>query len=178
MWTPGTRGEPMFAGGHFFSVPTTGLVSGCPEWPISSHTDWWNWNVVYSGKRGMVRAGRSASQIIGTKVQLTPAGERVDRREVTRHGSCRWGEGSDPAGLRTRRRFCHWGAIPWKFVDRITGSFRAGSQWCWEVGTRLCRLLRSGWAGAHHRWSPRCPELGDMGGGCGLPEGIGGLHRE
>ena len=25
---------------------------------------------------------------------------------------------------------------------------------------------------------PRCPELGNMGGGCGLPEGIGGFHRE
>ena len=42
MWTPGTRGEPMFAGGHFFSVLTTGVVSGRPEWPISSDTDWWN----------------------------------------------------------------------------------------------------------------------------------------
>ena len=25
---------------------------------------------------------------------------------------------------------------------------------------------------------PQCPELGKMGGGCGLPEGIGGLHRK
>ena len=34
----------------------------------------------------------------GTKVRLTLVGEFVDRREVSRHRSCRWGVGSDPAG--------------------------------------------------------------------------------
>ena len=168
MWTPGTWGEPMLAGGHFFPIPTTGVVSGCPEWPISGDTDRRNWNVVCSGKRGMVQVGGSAGTI-GTKVQLTPAGELVDRGKVSRHGGCRWGVGSDTAGLRAHRLFRHCGAISRKLVDRITGSCRAGPKWCWEVGTRS---LRSGWIGAHHRWSPRCPELGSMGGACGLPEGI------
>ena len=49
--TPGTCGEPMFAGGHFFSVFVAGLVGGCPGWPISSDTDRRSWNVVFSGKQ-------------------------------------------------------------------------------------------------------------------------------
>ena len=72
--TPGTWGAPMFAGGHFFSVLVAGLVGGCPGWPISSDTDRRNWNVVYSGKRGMVRAGASASRIIGDQGMTDPGG--------------------------------------------------------------------------------------------------------
>ena len=103
----------------------------------------------------------------------------TDPGEVGRLGSCWRGVGLDPVGLRACMLFRHWGAIPRKFVGRMTDSCRSGPRWCWETGTRLCRTLQSGWAaGAHHRWFPRCPELGNMGGGCGLPEGIGGLHRE
>ena len=54
MRTAGTWGEPVFAGAHFFSVLVAGLVGGYPRWPILGDTDWWNWNVVYSGKRVMV----------------------------------------------------------------------------------------------------------------------------
>ena len=36
--------------------------------------DRWNWNVVYSGKRGIVRAGGSASRIIGDKGMTDPDG--------------------------------------------------------------------------------------------------------
>ena len=76
---PGHGGEPVFTSGHFFSVLVAGLVGECPGLPISGDTDRWNWNVVYSGKRGMVRAGGSASRIIGGggggKVRLTLAGE-------------------------------------------------------------------------------------------------------
>ena len=114
----------------------------------------------------------------GTKVRLTAAGEMVDRGEASRHGSCRWGVGLDTVGHRACMLFRHWGAIPHKFVDRITDSCRSGPSQCWEAGARLCRTLRSGWAGAHCRWCPRCPELGSMGGGCGLPEGISGLHKK
>ena len=88
-------------------------------------------NEGWSGREG--QPPRSS----GTKVQLTPAGESVDRGEVSRHGSCRWGVGLDPAGLQAHRLFRHWGAIPLKLVDRITEP-----KWCWEVGTRLCRSLR------------------------------------
>ena len=45
--TPGTWGEPMFAGGHFFSVLVAGLVGECPGWPIyrvirASSTGMWS----------------------------------------------------------------------------------------------------------------------------------------
>ena len=74
VWTPGTWGEPMFAGGHFFPISTTGVVCGCPEWSISGDTDRWNWHVVCYGKRGMVRAGGSASRIIGDQCATDPGG--------------------------------------------------------------------------------------------------------
>ena len=91
-----------------------------------------------TGKGG--RSGREGQPpgSSGTKVQLTLVGELVGRGEVNRHGSCRWGASSDPAGLWTHRIFRHWGGIRWKLVDRITGSCRAGPKWCWEVGTLLC----------------------------------------
>ena len=37
--TTGTWGEQMFSNEHFFSVSAAGMVGGCPEWPISGHTD-------------------------------------------------------------------------------------------------------------------------------------------
>ena len=40
--TTGTWGEQVFTGGHFFSVLVTGLVGGCPGWPVSGDTNWWN----------------------------------------------------------------------------------------------------------------------------------------
>ena len=178
MWTPGTWGEPMFAGGHFFSILVAGMVGGCPGWPISG-------GMVRTGGTGRWSTpgneGRSGQEgqppgSLGTKVRLTPAGEMVDQEEAGWHGSCWWGEGLATAGHRARPLFRHWGAIPLKFVGRITDSCRSGPRRCWEAGTRLCRTLRSGWAGAHSLWSPQCPELGRMGGGCGLPERIGGLH--
>ena len=32
----------VFAGGHLFSVLVTRLVGGCPGWPVSGETNWWN----------------------------------------------------------------------------------------------------------------------------------------
>ena len=29
VWMPGTWGQPMFTGGHFFSISATGVVGGC-----------------------------------------------------------------------------------------------------------------------------------------------------
>ena len=101
---------------------------------------------------------------LGTKVQLTPVGEMVGQREAGRHSSCRRDVGSAVVGHRARTLFRHWGAIPLKFVDRITDSCRSGPSQCWEAGIRLCRTLRSGWVGAHSQWSPRCPELERMAG--------------
>ena len=72
--TPGTWGEPVFTSRHFFSVLVAGMVGECPGWPILGDTDRWNWNVVYSGKRGMVRVVGSASRIIGDQGTTDPGG--------------------------------------------------------------------------------------------------------
>ena len=87
MRTPGAWSEPVFAGAHLFSVLVAGMVDGCPEWPVSGGMDWWNWKVVYSGKRGMVRVGGSASRIIGDQSSTDPGGEMVDQGEADWHGS-------------------------------------------------------------------------------------------
>ena len=42
VWTPRTWGEQMFPGGHFFTVLTTGVVGGCPRWPVPGGMAWWN----------------------------------------------------------------------------------------------------------------------------------------
>ena len=39
VWTPGTWSELMFTSGHFFSISATGMVGGCPKWPISGDSD-------------------------------------------------------------------------------------------------------------------------------------------
>ena len=57
---------------HFFSVLVAGLVRGCPGWPISSDTDRLSGNAVFAGKR--VRAGGSASRIIGDQGTTDPGG--------------------------------------------------------------------------------------------------------
>ena len=81
VWTPGTWGEQMLPGGHFFSVLATGVVGGGPRWPISVGMAWGSSSRVSSGKRGMVRVGGSASRIIGDQGTTDPGGgERVSGR--------------------------------------------------------------------------------------------------
>ena len=45
-------------------------------------------------------------------------------------------------------------------------------------GTPIVPISPVGMDGGSSSVVPRCPELGNMGGGCDLPEGIGGFHRE
>ena len=126
--TPGARGEPMFAGGHFFSVFAAGLVGGCPGWPISSDTDPWNRRWSTPGNEGWSGREGQPPGSSGTMVRLTPAGEMADRREASRHGSCRWGMGLDPVGFRAHKLFRHWEAVPWMLlVARITGPGQGGA---------------------------------------------------
>ena len=40
VWTPGTWGEQMFPGGPFFPVLATGVVGGCPRWPVLGGMAW------------------------------------------------------------------------------------------------------------------------------------------
>ena len=104
----------------------------------------------------MVRAGGSASWIIGDQGTTDPAEESVFLRlgEASRHGTCWWGMSMAPVGLQAHKLFRHWGAIPQKYMDGITEGCRSWLNQCWDEGIRLCRTLRSGWTGAHHRWSP------------------------
>ena len=76
VWTPGTWGEQMFTDGHFFSISATRMVGGCEKWPISGVTDGRDWIEIYSGKRGMVRAGGSASRTIRDRRATEPGGGR------------------------------------------------------------------------------------------------------
>ena len=53
-----------------------------------------------------------------------------------------------PVGLRARKLFRHWGAIPYKYMGRITERCRSLPGRCWEEGIRFYRTLRSGWEGS------------------------------
>ena len=103
-------------------------TGGTGRWSAPGNEGW-------SGREGQPPGS------LRTKVRLTQAGEMVDQGEAGRHGSCWWDVGSATVGHRARTLFRHWGAIPLKFVDRITDSCRSGPSRCWEAGIRLCRTL-------------------------------------
>ena len=80
VWMPGTWGEQMFPG-HLFSVLATGVVGGCPRWPVSGGIAWGSSSMFSFGKRGMVRVEGSASRTIGDQGTTDPGGgERVSGR--------------------------------------------------------------------------------------------------
>ena len=117
-------------------------------WPVGAKA--WSppGNQGWSGREGQP-PGSS-----GTRERLTPAGESVFLGEVSRRGSCRWGMSMAPVGLRAHKLFHLWGAIPQKYMGRITENCQSVLGRCWEEGIRLCRTLQSGWVGAQRRWSP------------------------
>ena len=64
----------MFTVGHIFPVYTAGMVGGCAEWTIPHLTNAWRWTGPPAGKRGMVRAGGSASRTIDDSDAPDPGG--------------------------------------------------------------------------------------------------------
>ena len=64
----------MFADGRIFPLSTAGMVCGCAEWPIPGFTDTRRWTRLSAGKRGMVRAGGSASRTIDDSNAPDPGG--------------------------------------------------------------------------------------------------------
>ena len=70
---------PMLTDGHFFSLSVGWLVGWCQKWTLPSGTDERRWTELYSGKRGMVRAGGSASRIIGDRGATDPGGGKRTR---------------------------------------------------------------------------------------------------
>ena len=79
----------------------------------------------------------------GTKVRLTPAGELVDQREASRHGSCRWSVGLDPVGLRARTLFPPVGSHPTEVRGQDNRQLPVRAKVVLGNRTRLCRTLRS-----------------------------------
>ena len=61
MRTAWSWSEPMFTDGRILPLSTAGMVCGCAEWTIPGFTDAQRWMGLSAGKRGMVRAGGSAS---------------------------------------------------------------------------------------------------------------------
>ena len=121
-------------------------------------------NERWSGREGQP-PGSSVSK---ERLTLAEGGVLPRSQGANRYGGHQWDMCMVPVGLRARKLFHHWGAIRQCFPQGYTNGITEG-----------CRpwLSRSGWAGARHRWSPPCPELGDLGGGCGLQGGIAGLRR-
>ena len=177
--TPGTWGEPMFTGGHFFSVLVAGLVGGCSGWPISSDTDRRNWNVVYSGKRGMVRVGGSASRIIGDRSKTDPGGGDGGSKRGWPAWQLPAGRGLRPSWTSSTLAFPPLGSHPTE--NRGQDNRQLPVRTKVVLGNRNPIVPDSPIGMGRSSSSvvpPVCPELGAMGGGCGLLEGIGGLHRE
>ena len=117
--------------------------------------------MVSSGKRGMVWAGGSSSRIIGDQGTNDPGGgERVSGR-----GQPVWqlpvGHEHGTSWASSMQAFPPFGSHP----AEIHG----------QDNRKVSVLARVG-VGVHRRWSPQCPELGNLGGGCGLLEGMVGLQ--
>ena len=67
----------MFADGCIFPFSAAWVVGRYAEWPIPGVTDTRGWTELYSGKSGMVRAGGSASRIIGDRSATDPGGDML-----------------------------------------------------------------------------------------------------
>ena len=176
--TPGTWGEQMLPGGHFVSVFTTGLVGGCPRWPIPGGMAWWSSGAVSSGKRGMVRAGESASRIIGDQGRTDPGGGEC----VSPVGRCRptWhlpmGHEHGPGWSSSTQAFPPLRSHPAGMHRRDNRGMPVLAQSVLGRRDQVVPDPPIGMGGGSPSVFPQCPELGDLGGGCGLLDGIVGLR--
>ena len=91
----------MLANEYSFSLPTIGLVSKYEQWTIPGYTNRKDNVDGFSGKRGMVRAGGSASRTIGDQSSTDPGG---GFRRRTKQRTPQW---QMPAGRNKGR---HWAA--------------------------------------------------------------------
>ena len=76
----------MFADGRIFRLSTAGMVCGCAEWPIPDFADTRKWTGLSAGKRGMVRAGGSASRTIDDSDAPDPVGGSMFLGDALRLG--------------------------------------------------------------------------------------------
>ena len=104
------------------------------------------------------------------KVRLTLVGESAVRGEACAIASWAWA----------------WNRLGFEHASfSATGEPARRNTWTGPVGARRKESDCAGLSNRDGRGSssvapppPHCPEFGKMGGGCGLPEGIGGLHRK
>ena len=130
--------------------------------------------MVSSGKREMVRAGRSASRIIGDQGTTDPGGGECG----SRRGQPAWqllvGRRPGTGWASSTQAFPPLGSQPAEI--QVHGQDKRKS-----VLGGSCPIVPDsliGMDGGSSSVVPQCPELGKMGGGCGLPEGISGFHRK
>ena len=115
------------------SANSQGMVGRCEEWPISGVMDARGWTELYSGKRGMVRAGGSASGSSEIVVRLTPA-------------AAGGGASTDLTGPQMSRPFRPWGATLLRMMDGVNVRFRMTVGTCRKVKQQSCRSLLWRWA--------------------------------
>ena len=118
----------------------------------------------------MVRAGGSASRIIGDQCLIDPGGG-VGRRPPSWQLPVGRGLGSHWAP--DTQAFLSLGSQSKADRGRMIESVWTALKGCWEVGADWCRSLQLRWMEAPGRWFPRGSELEGVGGGCGRLEGLG-----
>ena len=115
------------------------------------------------------------SSLVSQLLRTVQEGRQVDD---IRLGRGRWGVSADLTGLQMNRLFCHWGATLQRIADDMNVHCWMALTKCWEVGHQGCRSLLWRWVEVLCQWLPRCLELVNMGGGCGLLERVGRYHSK
>ena len=91
---------------HFVTLSVGWLVGRSYKWLLPSSKDERGWTELYSGKKGMVRAGGSASPIIGDRSATDPGGG-MWTRGGGQLGNNNWGTPVDIPGTQMSRPFRH-----------------------------------------------------------------------
>ena len=163
--------------GHGVNRSSRGVVGGGTRWLISGGMAWGSSSTVSSGKRGMVRAGGSASRTIGDQGTTDPGGgERVSGRNRPA-----WqlpvGHEKGPSWASSMQAFPPLGNHPTEIHEQDNRELSVLARSVLESRIPIVPDSPIGMGGVHRRRSPQCPELGDLGGGCGLPVAIVSLQR-
>ena len=136
----------MLADGRIFPLSTAGMVCGCAEWPIPGFTDTRRWTGLSTGKRGMVRAGGSASRTIDDSNAPDPGGGK--RALGGRPPAWRQPKGGtliELDGPRMPRAFQLWGASLLLKKNYVIVRFQIAAIWWWRETRRWNRPRHRSW---------------------------------
>ena len=129
-------------------------------------------------ERGMVRAGGSASRIIGDQGTTDTGGGDGGSRK----GQPAWrlpvGRGLGHSWASSNHAFPPLGSHPTEVCGQDNRQLPVRVKVVLESRSLIVPDSAIGLGRGSSSEVPRCQDLGNMGGGCGLPEGIGGLHRK